>query len=130
MHIRAFAHTGELEPTCLLRKNSLPTGSKQILEKALLLSRNKKKWKLVNSFLAEVQPQISFYQQIFKLQGEKRSLQCCFLFSLDKQMNFWLVNRKGVRKCLLGSGPPGEPELLPTGAGCEGCIPADEVVSH
>lgn len=40
------------------------------------------------------------------------------------------MNRKGVRKCLLGSVPSGEPELLPTGAGCEDYIPADEVVSH
>lgn len=40
------------------------------------------------------------------------------------------MNRKRVGKCLLGSVPSGEPELLPTGAGCEDSIPADEVVSH
>lgn len=32
------------------------------------------------------------------------------------------MNRKGVRKCLLGSVPSGERELLPTGAGCEDYI--------
>lgn len=88
----------------------------------MLLSRNKKKCKLLNSFSAEVQNQICFFQQIFKFQGKKCSLQCCFLFSLDKQMSFWLMNRKGVRKCLLGSVPSGEPELVPTGAGCEDYI--------